>query len=52
LTSEESDQRDVGTFLQSQFEENLGANVEVETLPFDRLLEQTAAGDEQADDHC
>jgi oligopeptide transport system substrate-binding protein len=45
LTSDESTQRDVGTFLQSQFEENLGANVEVKTLPFDQLLDQTAAGD-------
>ncbi len=45
LVADDSSERDVGMFLQSQFEENLGADVEVKVLPFDRLLEQTAAGD-------
>jgi oligopeptide transport system substrate-binding protein len=45
LVWDDSRERDVSTFLQSQFEENLGAKVEVRALPFDRLLEQTAAGD-------
>ena len=45
LVWDESRERDVGTFLQSQFEENLGAKVEVRVLPFDQLVEQTAAGD-------
>ena len=40
-----SRERDVGTFLQSQFEENLGAKVEVRVLPFDQLDEQLTAGD-------
>src|SRR5215218_7846179 len=44
LVWDESRERDVGTFLQSQFEENLGAKVEVRVLPFDQLVEQTAAG--------
>jgi oligopeptide transport system substrate-binding protein len=45
LVWDDSRERDVGTFLQSQFEENLGAKVEVKVLPFDQLDEQTAAGD-------
>jgi len=45
LVWDDSRERDVGTFLQSQFEENLGANVEVRALPFNNLLQQTAAGD-------
>jgi oligopeptide transport system substrate-binding protein len=45
LVWDESRERDVGTFLQSQFEENLGARVEVRVLPFDQLDEQLAAGD-------
>ena len=45
LVWDEGRERDVGTFLQSQFEENLGARVEVKVLPFDNLVEQTAAGD-------
>jgi oligopeptide transport system substrate-binding protein len=45
LVWDDSRERDVGTFLQSQFEENLGAKVEVKVLPFDQLDEQIAAGD-------
>jgi oligopeptide transport system substrate-binding protein len=45
LVWDDSRERDVGTFLQSQFEENLGAKVEVRALPFNNLVEQTAAGD-------
>ena len=45
LVWDDSRERDVGTFLQSQFEENLGARVEVRVLPFDQLDEQLAAGD-------
>jgi oligopeptide transport system substrate-binding protein len=45
LIWDDSRERDVGTFLQSQFEENLGAKVEVRALPFNNLVERTAAGD-------
>jgi oligopeptide transport system substrate-binding protein len=45
LVWDESTQRDVGTFLQSQFETNLGAKVEVRVVPFNYLDEQLAAGD-------
>ena len=45
LVWDESTQRDVGTFLQSQFETNLGAKVDVRVVPFDYLDELIAAGD-------
>ena len=45
LVWDDSRERDVGTFLQSQFEENLGARVEVRVVPFKYLDEQIAAGD-------
>jgi oligopeptide transport system substrate-binding protein len=44
LVRDDSRERDVGTFLQFQFQENLGAKVEVRALPFNNLVEQTAAG--------
>lgn len=45
--SDDDTSRDTGTFLQSQLEENLGANVEVKTLPFDALLEAAGSGEYQ-----
>lgn len=47
LSYETSTARDVATFLQSQFEENLGAKVNVKIQPFDRKLELEAEGDFQ-----
>ena len=47
LIDDSSESRDIATFLQSQFEENLGAQVEVSQQPFDRLLELTQSGDYQ-----
>lgn len=47
LSYETSTARDTATFLQSQFEENLGAKVNVTIQPFDRKLELEAAGDFQ-----
>lgn len=47
LSYETSTARDVATFLQSQFEENLGAKIEVTIQPFDRKLELEADGDFQ-----
>jgi len=48
LSYETSTARDTATFLQSQFEDNLGANINVTIQPFDRKLELEAAGDFQA----
>jgi oligopeptide transport system substrate-binding protein len=39
--------RDVATFLQSQFKENLGAKIDVKVQPFDRKLELEANGEFQ-----
>lgn len=39
LSYETSTARDVATFLQSQFQENLGADISVQIQPFDRKLE-------------
>lgn len=39
--------RDIATFLQSQFEENLGANIDVKVQPFDRKLELESNGEFQ-----
>ena len=47
LGYETSTARDVLTFLQSQFEENLGASINVAIQPFDRKLELEAEGDFQ-----
>jgi oligopeptide transport system substrate-binding protein len=45
LTQDTSAARDSGTFLQSQFKENLGANVEINAQPFDRFLTLMTDGD-------
>lgn len=47
LSYETSTARDVATFLQSQFQENLGAKVNVQIQPFDRKLELEANGNFQ-----
>jgi oligopeptide transport system substrate-binding protein len=47
LSYETSTARDTATFLQSQFEDNLGAKIDVIIQPFDRKLELEAAGDFQ-----
>jgi oligopeptide transport system substrate-binding protein len=39
--------RDIATFLQSQFKENLGAKIEVKVQPFDRKLELESNGEFQ-----
>lgn len=39
LSQDNSAARDIATFLQSELTKNLGANVEVNTQPFDRFLE-------------
>jgi oligopeptide transport system substrate-binding protein len=47
LSYETSTARDIATFLQSQFEENLGAKINVKIQPFDRKLELEANGEFQ-----
>ena len=47
LSYETSTAQDVATFLQSQFEKNLGAKVKVKIQPFDRKLELESNGDFQ-----
>ena len=47
LSYETSTARDVATFLQSEFEKNLGAKVDVKIQPFDRKLELEANGEFQ-----
>jgi oligopeptide transport system substrate-binding protein len=47
LGQDDSSARDIVTFLQSQFEENLGANITVNVQPFDRKLELEANGEFQ-----
>ena len=47
LGYETSTARDTLTFLQSQFEENLGAKIDIAIQPFDRKLELEADGDFQ-----
>ncbi len=47
LSYESSTARDVATFLQSQFQDNLGAKVNVKIQPFDRKLELEANGEFQ-----
>jgi oligopeptide transport system substrate-binding protein len=45
LTQDTSAAKDAGTFLQSQFKENLGANVEINAQPFDQFLTLMTDGD-------
>jgi oligopeptide transport system substrate-binding protein len=47
LIDDTSESRDIATFLQSQLEENLGAKVEVNQQPLDKMLELTQNGDYQ-----
>jgi oligopeptide transport system substrate-binding protein len=47
LTQDTPVGRDGGTFMQSQFKENLGTDVELNVQPFDQFLELNAAGDFQ-----
>jgi oligopeptide transport system substrate-binding protein len=47
LSYETSTARDIATFLQSQFKDNLGANINVTIQPFDRKLELEANGEFQ-----
>lgn len=47
LSYETSTARDVATFLQGQFEENLGAKINVKIQPFDRKLELESNGEFQ-----
>jgi oligopeptide transport system substrate-binding protein len=47
LSYETSTARDIATFLQSEFEKNLGAKVDVKIQPFDRKLELEANGEFQ-----
>jgi oligopeptide transport system substrate-binding protein len=47
LAYDDSTARDIATFLQSQFEDNLGANISVKVQPFDRKLELESNGEFQ-----
>lgn len=47
LAYDDSTARDIATFLQSQFEENLGAKIDVKVQPFDRKLELESNGEFQ-----
>ena len=47
LGYETENARDLATFLQSQFEENLGANITIKIQPFDRKLELESNGEFQ-----
>ena len=47
LAYDDSTARDIATFLQSQFENNLGAKINVKVQPFDRKLELEAEGNFQ-----
>ena len=47
LAYDDSVARDIATFLQSQFEDNLGAKIDVNVQPFDRKLELEANGEFQ-----
>ena len=47
LAYDDSTARDIATFLQSQLEENLGAQINVKVQPFDRKLELEANGEFQ-----
>jgi oligopeptide transport system substrate-binding protein len=47
LSYDDSVARDTATFLQSQFEDNLGAKIDVKVQPFDRKLELESNGEFQ-----
>jgi oligopeptide transport system substrate-binding protein len=47
LAYDDSTSRDIATFLQSQFEDNLGAKIDVKVQPFDRKLELESNGEFQ-----
>jgi oligopeptide transport system substrate-binding protein len=47
LSYDDSVARDAATFLQSQFEDNLGAKIDVKIQPFDRKLELESNGEFQ-----
>jgi oligopeptide transport system substrate-binding protein len=47
LSYDDSTGRDLATFLQSQFQDNLGAKIEVKIQPFDRKLELESNGEFQ-----
>lgn len=47
LIAENSTARDVATFIQEQLQENAGANIEIEVVPFDARLERVNNGDFQ-----
>jgi oligopeptide transport system substrate-binding protein len=47
LAYDDSTARDIATFLQSQFEDNLGAKIDVKVQPFDRKLELESQGNFQ-----
>jgi oligopeptide transport system substrate-binding protein len=47
LSYDASTARDAATFFQSQFEDNLGAKIEVKIQPFDRKLELESNGEFQ-----
>ena len=47
LSYDDSTSRDIATFLQSQFQDNLGAKIDVKVQPFDRKLELEENGEFQ-----
>jgi oligopeptide transport system substrate-binding protein len=47
LAYDDSTARDIATFLQSQFEHNLGAKIDIKVQPFDRKLELESQGNFQ-----
>jgi oligopeptide transport system substrate-binding protein len=47
LAYDDSTAKDIATFLQSQFEDNLGAKIDVKVQPFDRKLELESNGEFQ-----
>jgi oligopeptide transport system substrate-binding protein len=47
LSYDDSTSRDIATFLQSQFQDNLGAKIDVKVQPFDRKLELESNGEFQ-----
>jgi oligopeptide transport system substrate-binding protein len=47
LAYDDSTSRDIATFLQSQFEDNLGAKIDIKVQPFDRKLELESQGNFQ-----
>ena len=47
LAYDDSVARDIATFLQSQFQDNLGAKIDIKVQPFDRKLELESQGNFQ-----